>query len=123
MRMGRSWRAGSPNAGRSIKGCFWFTAREPAIAGLSERIAERILPASQIFSPVLDDIYELSTPAPTPIDVAGRRRLVPKAVVDLDWHNDMSRLLLDINDRPQAVADDRARGVIIHRLRRALDAE
>ena len=50
-----------------------------------------------------------------------RRRLAPEAVVGLDWHNDMSKLILDINDRIEAAADDRARGVIIRRLRRALD--
>ena len=39
----------------------------------------------------------------------------------LDWHNDMSRLVLDINDQIGAAADARARGVIIRRLRRALE--
>jgi metallo-beta-lactamase family protein len=53
--------------------------------------------------------------------VGRRRRLAPEAVVALDWHNDMSRLVLDINDRIEAAADDRARGVIIRRLRRALE--
>ncbi|OIQ69196.1 hypothetical protein GALL_492080 [mine drainage metagenome] len=33
----------------------------------------------------------------------------------------MSRLVLDINDQIGAAADDRARGVIIRRLRRALE--
>jgi metallo-beta-lactamase family protein len=47
--------------------------------------------------------------------------LAPEAVVRLDWHNDMSKLVLDINDRIQAAADDRARDLIIRRLRRALD--
>ena len=42
-----------------------------------------------------------------------RRRLAPEAVVSLDWHNDMSKLILDINDRIEAAADDRARGVVI----------
>jgi metallo-beta-lactamase family protein len=42
-------------------------------------------------------------------------------VVQLDWHNDMSKLLLDINERIEAAADARARGVIIRRLRRALE--
>ena len=51
-----------------------------------------------------------------------RRRLAPEAVVALDWHNDMSKLILDINDRIEAAADDRARGVIIRKLRRALEA-
>jgi metallo-beta-lactamase family protein len=35
----------------------------------------------------------------------------------------MSELLLDINERIEAAADDRARGVIVRRLRRALEAE
>ncbi|MEI8154602.1 MAG: MBL fold metallo-hydrolase [Hyphomicrobiales bacterium] len=104
------------------RGIFLVHGEEPAIAGLSDRIAERIIPDAKVFRPVLDDIFELTTPAPTPIDVAHRRRLAPEAVVTLDWHNDMSKLILDINERIDAVADDRARGVIIRRLRRALDA-
>ena len=58
---------------------------------------------------------------PTPLDTGRRRRLAPEAVVALDWHNDMSKLILDINERIEAAADDRARGVIIRRLRRTLE--
>lgn len=105
------------------RGVFLIHGEEPALMGLSERIAERTIPASKIFLPVLDDIYELATPVPTAIDITQRRRLTPEAVVRLDWHNDMSRLILDINDRIDAAADDRARGVIIRRLRRALQEE
>ena len=104
------------------RGVFLVHGEEHAISGLSDRIRERIIPAAQIFQPVLDDIYELSTASPTLVDVAHRRRLTPEAVVALDWHNDMSKLILDINDRIDAAADDRARGVIVRRLRRALDA-
>jgi metallo-beta-lactamase family protein len=102
------------------RGIFLVHGEETAIAGLAERIAERIVPAARMFQPVLDDIYELSTAAPSLMDVAHRRRLAPEAVTHLDWHNDMSELVLDINDRIAAAADDRARGVIIRRLRRAL---
>jgi len=105
------------------RGVFLVHGEERALNGLSERIGERSVPASQVFIPVLDDIYELSTRAPTPLDVAGRRRLTPEAVTNLDWHNDMSKLILDINDRLQVAADDRARGVIVRRLRRALEAD
>lgn len=105
------------------RGVFLVHGEEAAMSAMAERLAERIVPAAQLFRPLLDDIYELSTAAPTPIDVSHRRRLAPEAVVALDWHNDMSRLVLDINDRIEAAADDRARGVIIRRLRRALDAE
>ena len=69
----------------------------------------------------MDDIYELSTAGPTPVETLTRRRLAPELVVNLDWHNDMSKLILDINEEIERAADDRARGVVIRRLRRALD--
>ena len=117
----RNWRDGSPHAARSSAALFLVHGEEPAIAGLAERISERIIPAARVFQPLLDDIYELSAAVPTPLDGSHRRRLAPEAVVALDWHNDMSKLILDINERIEAAADDRARGVIIRRLRRALD--
>jgi len=91
------------------------------LKGLAQRIAERTIPTALIFNPVLDDIYELSTKAPTLLDVARRRRLAPEAVVNLDWHNEMSNLILDINARIEDAADDRARGVIVRKLKRALE--
>ncbi len=105
------------------RGVFLVHGEQPALTGLSERIAERTVPAAKIFTPILDDIYELTTVEPTPIDVTRRRRLAPEAVVALDWHNDMSKLILDINERIEAAADDRARGVIIRKLRRALETQ
>ena len=107
---------------RPIKrGLFLIHGEERGMVGLSERIAERTVPAAKVFTPLLDDVYELTTSAPTPIDGTHRRRLEPEAVVNLDWHNDMSELILDINDAVEAAADDKARGVIIRGLRRALE--
>jgi metallo-beta-lactamase family protein len=102
------------------RGLFIVHGEEHALGSLLNRIAERTVPTAQIFTPMLDDVYELSTAAPTPVDVVRRRRLAPDAVVNLDWHNDMSKLLLDINEQIEAAADDRARGVIVRKLRRAL---
>ena len=103
------------------RGLFLVHGEEPAIAGLAERVSERIIPAARVFQPLLDDIYELSDRRAD----AARCRPPPAAGtgggVALDWHNDMSKLVLDINDRIEAAADDRARGVIIRRLRRALE--
>ena len=103
------------------RGVFLTHGEEPALKGLAQRIAERTIPTALIFNPVLDDIYELSTKAPTLLDVARRRRLAPEAVVNLDWHNEMSNLILDINARIEDAADDRARGVIVRKLKRALE--
>jgi len=105
------------------RGLFVVHGEERAQEGLLTRVAERTVPAAQIFRPMLDDVYDLSTAAPTPLDATSRRRLAPEAVVNLDWHNDMSKLILDINDQIEAAADDRARGVIVRRLRRALEQE
>jgi metallo-beta-lactamase family protein len=105
------------------RGLFLVHGEEDAIAGLAERVAERILPAAKVYQPVLDDIYELSTSEPRMLDVDHRRRLAPEAVTHLDWHNEMSELMLDINDKVAAAADDRARGVVIRRLRRALQED
>ena len=99
-------------------GIFLVHGEEPAIAGLSERIC-RTDPSAARFSCLFSmTSMNFSTAAPTPLDAGHRRRLTPEAVVSLDWHNDMSKLILDINEQIEAAAyDDRARGVIIRRLR------
>jgi metallo-beta-lactamase family protein len=102
------------------RGLFLTHGEQDAIAGLAERLAERIVPAAKIYQPVLDDVYELAAAEPRVLDVDRRRRLAPEAVTRLDWHNEMSELMLDISDKVEAAADDRARGVIIRKLRRAL---
>ncbi len=103
------------------RGVFLVHGEQPALSALSERIAERVVPAAKVFSPILDDIYELTTAAPTAIDGGHRRRLAPEAVISLDWHNDMSKLILDINEQIETAANDRAKGVIIRKLRRGPD--
>ena len=102
------------------RGVFLVHGEEPALEGLSQRIAERFVPPAQVFIPLLDDVFELATAAPTPLDGTRRRRLPPESVVNLDWHNDLSKLILDIGDALESAADDRARGVILRRLKRAL---
>jgi metallo-beta-lactamase family protein len=102
------------------RGLFLTHGEQSALDGLAARVAERTVPAAQVFIPILDDVYELTTREPTPLDVTRRRRLAPEAVVALDWHNEMSELILEINAAVEAAADDRARGVIVRRLRRAL---
>ena len=103
------------------RGLFLVHGEEEAIAGLAARVSERVIPAAKVYQPLLDDIYELTAAEPRLLDTDQRRRLAPEAVTHLDWHNEMSELMLDIDDKIAAVADDRARGVVIRRLRRALE--
>ncbi len=72
------------------RGVFLVHGEEPALAGLSERIAERTVPAAKVFIPCSTTSTSLSTPAPTPIDViasppararsGGRTRLAQRHV-------------------------------------------
>jgi metallo-beta-lactamase family protein len=111
-------------ARRPIKrGLFLVHGEEPQMTGLAARLGGRELPADRIFQPLLDDCYDLLAPVPVPRDGERRRRLAPESVVRLDWHNDMSRLLIDLNEAMERAADDRARGVVIRRLRRALEQQ
>ena len=119
-----SWRAGSRRGGRFDRGVFLVHGEEPAIAGLAERHRRAAsIPAAQIFHAGsrrhLRALDAGADAARRRAAAAGSRR---KRWSQLDWHNDMSKLILDINDRIEAAADDRARGVIMRRLRRALEA-
>ncbi len=89
---------------------------------MAVRLAQDGISPELIAVPSLDDAYELQGARSRLI--AGRApRLVSEQVVRLDWHNDLSRLLLDIRDRLDAEADDRHRAVVLRRLRRALEED
>ncbi|TGS89761.1 MBL fold metallo-hydrolase, partial [Mesorhizobium sp. M8A.F.Ca.ET.213.01.1.1] len=57
-----------------------------------------------------------------PVDANEPRRLKPEKVARLDWHNDLSKLLLAVTEAVNTAADERGRAAIIRRMRRALDA-
>ncbi|KPQ06809.1 MAG: metallo-beta-lactamase family protein [Rhodobacteraceae bacterium HLUCCA12] len=112
----------------------WIRAREPiahavflvhgeppAIDGLAARLEADYGP-DRLIRPVLDQCFELTPAGARRLDDGTPEpRLRPEQVARLDWHNDVSKLILDINDALQEIADDRARGVLIRKLRRTLD--
>lgn len=57
-----------------------------------------------------------------PVDVNHARRLKRESVGRLDWHNDLSRLLLDVSEAVNSAADERGRAKIIRQMQRALAA-
>ena len=65
---------------------------------------------------------ELSAAQFRRVDVNEPHRLNPEKVARLDWHNDLSKLLLDISEAVDRQADERGRAAVIRRLKRALDA-
>ena len=80
-----------------------------------------IVDPGRILRPVLDEAFELTRAGARRVAEAPPPRIRPELVARLDWHNDVSRLFLDINEALSAAADERARDVLIRRLRRALN--
>ena len=93
-----------------------------AIEGLATRLQGVVAPR-HIQRPELDETFALTATGARRLQDAPPPRLAPKKVGRLDWHNDVSRLILDINDALAASPDERQRAVLIRRLRRALEGE
>ncbi|THD81375.1 MBL fold metallo-hydrolase [Aliigemmobacter aestuarii] len=93
-----------------------------AIEGLAARL-DGIVDPARILRPALDETFELGDAGARRLGEDGPRRLQPERVARLDWHNDVSRLILDINDALAAEPDEKQRAVLIRRLRRALDPD
>lgn len=102
------------------RGLFLVHGEEPALAGLAARAA-RLMPAERIIVPRLDAAFDLSGAQAVEIAPTTPRRLEPELVGHGDWHNDLTKLFLDIGDAVGEAADLRAKAVIIRRLRRALE--
>ncbi|HKG75512.1 MAG TPA: MBL fold metallo-hydrolase [Aestuariivirgaceae bacterium] len=101
------------------RGVFLVHGEDPGMDGLTRRIAD-LIPADRIFRPALDDGLDLLGAKPALVPAEPRRRLPPSAVGHSDWHNELAKLILDINDEIAQAADEKARGMILRRLRRAL---
>jgi metallo-beta-lactamase family protein len=91
------------------------------MAGLAARLTA--LPAERIAVPALDDSYNLTANGFVRRANTEPPRLAPEQVARMDWHNDVSRLILDINEALRATPDERNRNTLIRRLRRALDED
>lgn len=92
-------------------------------SGLNELKARlsTLLPMIRINAPILDEAFELTEEGARRVETGHLPRLLPANVARLDWHNELSRLLLDINQAMVKQADERGRAIVIRRLRRALE--
>jgi len=112
--------ANSSSPAFSQSGCASVHREEAAVAGLAQRLDGEVASA-KIVKPVLDECFALGTAGARRLSAQPAPRIPPEKMGRLDWHNDVSRLILDINDALAAVPDERRRGVLIRRLRRALE--
>lgn len=101
---------------------FLVHGERAAMDGLADRLQADIR-AERICRPVLDEGFILGTSGATPLAAPAEPRLPQEKVAQLDWHNDLTALILDINDAVAGLADERARNAMIRRLRRSLEGE
>ncbi len=101
---------------------FLVHGEETASDGLRRRIAP-LLADAEVIVPELDAGYELGGTRARQLKTEVPPRIEPERLGRLDWHNDLSRLLLDINEAVGKEAGERGRAVVIRRLRRALEEE
>lgn len=90
--------------------------------GLVERLTGLVDPA-RVLRPELDEGFSLTTEGSRRVVTPAPPRLKPEQVGRLDWHNDVSRLLLEISEALRACPDEKSRKVLIRRLQRALRAK
>lgn len=96
---------------------------EPAaVEGMAARL-NGVIDAARILRPVLDEAFDLTASGAIRVAGAPHPRLPATKMARLDWHNDVSRLLLDINDALAASPDEKQRAVVIRRLRAALEPD
>jgi metallo-beta-lactamase family protein len=101
---------------------FLVHGEEGSIEGLRSRInAAGIVPPDRILAPGMDDSFDIDGQRPVRIQPGAGRRIAPEAAARPDWHNELSGLLLAINDAMDKAADERSRKVVIRRLKRALE--
>lgn len=109
-------------AARTPISCALFLTHgeEPAMEALESRMAQR-LGDTPILRPVLDESFTLTPVGPQANTNAAEPRIRPEHVGRLDWHNDVSKLFLDLNEALSTTTDEKSRGVLIRAVRRALD--
>lgn len=107
-----------------VKGAIFLThGEEEALDALRAGLERAGIPAERIVVPQLDDVVDLSAGEgrvnfrPVP------HRLPGESLRGPDWHNDLAELSLDLRDRLEQAADDKARGVILRRIKRALESD
>ncbi len=111
-----AWLAGRQPVSGSI---FLTHGEREAIDGLRSRLIDAGTDA-RVVVPTLDSAFDLSAEAAHQIEHEEPVRIAAGSAGRRDWHNDLSKLILDIDEAVARAADERARKQIIRRLRKAL---
>ncbi|MDX5593293.1 MBL fold metallo-hydrolase [Pseudovibrio sp. SPO723] len=102
-------------------GLFLVHGEDQAIKALHQRVG-RFLPEGRVIVPTLDVAYDLTPEGPElKLNELPPPRLAPMHLGHGDWNNDFQELLLDMQDELRNAPDDKARRVLLRRIRRALE--
>lgn len=101
---------------------FLTHGEEEGLKGLQSRLAAAIH-ETEVILPLIDESYQLGATGSRQAKLNAPRRLKGESIGRLDWHNDLSKFLLEVSERVNAAADEKSRAKIIRRLRRALSQE
>jgi metallo-beta-lactamase family protein len=105
-----------------IKGRIYLMHGEEAgLAALRDGLIRAGAPRDRISIPQLDDEVDLLDYGAGFALRRAPRRLSAEAVSHPDWHNDLAQFSLDLREKLEKCAGDKARNVVLRRLRRALD--
>jgi metallo-beta-lactamase family protein len=101
---------------------FLIHGEEEGMAGLTARLAKKLMPASRILQPDIDDAFRLDAKKAVKIDSEVRRSIdPPEAARKPDFDNDLTQLVFDINDAVEQMAGNKNKSRLIRRLRQALE--
>ena len=99
---------------------FLTHGEEDGQLALANDLGGGVVDAGKIIRPSLDDVYDLDGASAALVESETRPRIDPLSVARPDWNNDLTKLILDLNAEVKSAADEKARGVIMRRLRKAL---
>jgi len=101
---------------------FLIHGEEEGMAGLASRIADKLIPASRILQPGIDDTFRLDGKTAVQVPSENRRSIdPPDAARKPDYNNELTQLIFDINSAVENVAGNDNRAKLIRHLRRALE--
>jgi metallo-beta-lactamase family protein len=100
---------------------FLVHGEQEAFAAMKAR-AGKIVGADHVYLPHIDSAFRLDSDGPIDISPSvSAPRIDPVQAGHRDWNNDYQVLIQDLQQQLHQAADDKARGVVIRKIRRALE--
>ena len=104
-----------------VKSAIFLThGEEEALEALRQGLEGEGVPPERIIVPQLDDVVDLLAGESKVKFRPVPHRLERESLRGLDWHNELAEFSLDLREKLEAAADDKARRVILRRVVRAL---